>query len=38
VTTYAIVDGELVLSGFGGTLARFAPVQARGRTATELAY
>lgn len=38
VTTYAIVDGELVLSGFGGTLARFTPVQARGRTATELAY
>jgi putative lipoprotein len=38
VTTWAMVDGALELSGFGGKLARFTPMSVRGGTATELAY
>lgn len=38
VTTWAITNGSLELSGFGGKLARFTPVEARGRSAAEQAY
>lgn len=38
VTTWAIIDGRLHLSGQGEKLATFGPVEARGRSVTELAY
>jgi heat shock protein HslJ len=38
VTTWAIADGRLRLSGFGETLATLAPVEGYGRSVTEVAY